>query len=190
MGTPNLCRFGVFPFLGGCGAFTGSCRSGGRYSGLWAVSFVSPHLWVRVRCRRIIRCVMCRLLRGRWRRSSPAVIWLRGLVVLTVRLSVLSSKLWGGQPVTDLDAGQVAAVFEELWAGRAPATWNTRRTAVRAFASWCGGPVAFSRGSAGRRRATSTADGQHPGHPGGGPRGPVAPPDGVFAGENVVADAV
>ena len=44
----------------------------------------------------------------------------------------------GGQPVTDLDADQVAAVFEELWADRAPATWNTRRTAVRAFASWCG----------------------------------------------------
>ena len=44
----------------------------------------------------------------------------------------------GGQPVTDLDAGQVAAVFEELWADRAPATWNTRRTAVQAFASWCG----------------------------------------------------
>ena len=43
-----------------------------------------------------------------------------------------------GCPVTDLDADQVAAVFEELWAGRAPATWNTRRVAVQAFASWCG----------------------------------------------------
>ena len=43
----------------------------------------------------------------------------------------------GGQPVTDLDADQVEAVFEELWADRAPATWNTRRVAVQAFASWC-----------------------------------------------------
>ena len=43
----------------------------------------------------------------------------------------------GGQPVTSLDADQ-AAVFEELWAGRAAATWNTRRVAVQAFASWCG----------------------------------------------------
>ena len=41
-------------------------------------------------------------------------------------------------PVTSLDADQVAAVFEELWAARAPATWNTRRAAIQAFASWCG----------------------------------------------------
>ena len=44
----------------------------------------------------------------------------------------------GDRPVTDLDPQLVAAVFEELWAGRAPATWNTRRTAVQAFAAWCG----------------------------------------------------
>ena len=37
----------------------------------------------------------------------------------------------GGQPVTDLDADQVAVVFAERWAGRA-AAWNTRRTAVQA----------------------------------------------------------
>ena len=42
------------------------------------------------------------------------------------------------RPVTDLHADRVAAVFEELWADRAPATWNTRRVAVQAFASWCG----------------------------------------------------
>ena len=42
------------------------------------------------------------------------------------------------RPVTDLDPGLVAAVFEELWADRAAATWNTRRVAVGAFASWCG----------------------------------------------------
>ena len=42
------------------------------------------------------------------------------------------------RPVTDLCPDRVAAVFEELWAGRAPATWNTRRVAIQAFASWCG----------------------------------------------------
>ena len=49
----------------------------------------------------------------------------------------LVEALGGDRPVTDLDAGEVAAVFEELWAGRAAATWNTRRTAVQAFATWC-----------------------------------------------------
>ena len=115
------------------------CHPGGRYSGLWVVLFVSPRGWVRGRCHRIIRCVMCRLLRGRWRRSSLAVIWLRRLVVLTARLSAPSSRRVGAdRPVTDLDPGLVAAVFEELWADRAPATWNTRRVAVQAFAAWCG----------------------------------------------------
>ena len=42
------------------------------------------------------------------------------------------------RPVTDLYPGLVGAVFEELWADRAAATWNTRRVAVQAFASWCG----------------------------------------------------
>lgn len=45
--------------------------------------------------------------------------------------------LGGDRPVTDLDAGLVAAVFEELWTDRAAATWNTRRVAIRAFATWC-----------------------------------------------------
>ena len=86
-----------------------------------------------------IRCVICRLWGGRWRRSSPAVIWFRGLVVLTVRPSAPSSKRWvADRSVTSLDADRVAAVFEELWADRAPATWNTRRVAIQAFASWCG----------------------------------------------------
>ena len=43
------------------------------------------------------------------------------------------------RPVTDLDPGLVAAVFAERWDGCAPATWNTRRVAVQAFAAWCGG---------------------------------------------------
>ena len=93
---PDLRKVGGSPILGvvEAGQFTGLCHMGGRYSGLWVVSFVSPHLWVRGRCHRIIRCVMCRLWRGRWRRSSPAVIWLRRLVVLTARPSVLSSRRW------------------------------------------------------------------------------------------------
>ena len=67
------------------------------------------------------------------------MIWLLGLVVLTVRPSALSSNPWAltvrSPPFV---ADRVAAVFEELWADRAPATWNTRRVAVQAFASWCG----------------------------------------------------
>ena len=53
-------------------------------------------------------------------------------------LGPLVDAVGSDRPVTSLDADRVAAVFEELWAGRAPATWNTRRVAVQAFASWCG----------------------------------------------------
>ena len=53
-------------------------------------------------------------------------------------LGPLVEAVGADRPVTDLHAGQVAAVFEELWADRAPATWNTRRVAVQAFVSWCG----------------------------------------------------
>ena len=42
------------------------------------------------------------------------------------------------RPVTDLDPDRVAAVFAERWDGCAPATWNTRRVALLAFATWCG----------------------------------------------------
>ena len=41
------------------------------------------------------------------------------------------------RPVTDLDPDLVAAVFTARWDGCAPATWNTRRVAVQAFATWC-----------------------------------------------------
>ena len=44
----------------------------------------------------------------------------------------------GDRPVTDLDADQVAALFVDRWARCAPATWNTRRVAVEAFAVRCG----------------------------------------------------
>ena len=53
-------------------------------------------------------------------------------------LTPLVETVGSDRPVTDLDADRVAAVFAELWAGRAPAMWNTRRVAVQAFASWCG----------------------------------------------------
>ena len=53
-------------------------------------------------------------------------------------LDPLVQALDGDRPVTDLQADQVAALFAERWARCAPATWNTRRTAVQAFASWCG----------------------------------------------------
>ena len=53
-------------------------------------------------------------------------------------LGPLVEALGGDRPVTALYPGLVAAVFEELWAGRAAATWNTRRVAVGAFVAWCG----------------------------------------------------
>ena len=53
-------------------------------------------------------------------------------------LGPLVEAVGADRPVTALYPGRVAAVFEELWAGRAAATWNTRRTAVQAFVSWCG----------------------------------------------------
>ena len=67
----------------------------------------------------------------------------RGLAAATCRtyrqaLTPLVEAVGADRPVTDLDADRVAAVFAELWADRAPATWNTRRVAVGAFASWCG----------------------------------------------------
>ena len=53
-------------------------------------------------------------------------------------LDPLVEALGGAQPVTALDADRVAAVFVDRWDGCAPATWNTRRVAVKAFATWCG----------------------------------------------------
>ena len=49
-------------------------------------------------------------------------------------LDPLVEALDGDCPVTDLDP----AVFAERWDGCAPATWNTRRVALQAFAAWCG----------------------------------------------------
>ena len=162
MGAPGPLQGRGFSHSWGCRgrAFTGLCHTGGRYSGLWVVLFVSPYLWVRGRCRGIIRRVMCRLLLGRWRRSSLAVIWLRRLVVLTARPSVLSSEAVGAdRPVTDLDPGLVAAVFAERWDGCATATWNTRagRDPGVRFVVW--GAVASGRRSAGGGGSTSAADG-------------------------------
>ena len=50
---PDLCKVGGSPILGVVEAGHLPCR---------VVRF--PPLWVRVRCRRFIRCVMCRLLGG------------------------------------------------------------------------------------------------------------------------------
>ena len=52
-------------------------------------------------------------------------------------LGPLVEAVGGDRPVTDLDPRLVAAVFAQRWDGCAPATWNTRRVAVQAFASWC-----------------------------------------------------
>ena len=72
-------------------------------------------------------------------------------------LDPLVEALDGDRPVTDLDADHVAAVFAERWDGCAPATWNTRRVALQAFATWCGDrwPLAeeLLAGVAPRRRA-------------------------------------
>ena len=86
----------------------------------------------------MIRCVMCRPCPGLWRRSSRSLIW-PPTTCRTYRqaLGHLVEAVGGDRLVTDLDAGRVAAVFAERWDGCAPATWNTRRVAVRAFATWC-----------------------------------------------------
>ena len=74
---PDLCKVGGSPISWGCRgrAFTVPCCSfpptGGSGSGVTGSSGVS--------------CAVC--CGARWRRSSPAVIWLLGLVVLTVRPS-------------------------------------------------------------------------------------------------------
>ena len=52
-------------------------------------------------------------------------------------LDPLAEAAGGDRPVTDLDPQLIAAVFTRRWDGCTPATWNTRRTAVQAFASWC-----------------------------------------------------
>ena len=89
---------GVLPFLGvvEAGHLPGSVTLVGDTRGYGSCRSFPPTRSVRVRsrCRRFVRCVMCRLWPGRWRRSSPAVIWLLRLVVLTARPSVLLSKLW------------------------------------------------------------------------------------------------
>ena len=41
----------------------------------------------------------------------------------------------GDRPTSGLDPELVAAVFAERWDGCSAATWNTRRTAVQAFAT-------------------------------------------------------
>ena len=126
---PDLCKVGGSPISWGCRSraftvpccsFPPTCGSGSGVTGS-------------------IRCVMCRLLAG----AVEAFFAGRDLAAGTCRtyrqaLTPLVETVGSDRPVTDLHADRVAAVFAELWAGRAPATWNTRRVAVQAFASWCG----------------------------------------------------
>ena len=100
---------------------------------------VSPYLWVRVRCYRIHPVCHVPSVAG----AVEAFFAGRDLASATCRtyrqaLGPLVETVGADRPVTDLHADRVAAVFAELWADRAPATWNTRRVAVQAFASWCG----------------------------------------------------
>ena len=52
-------------------------------------------------------------------------------------LEPLVEAVGASQPLAALTPDAVAAVFTGRWGGCAPATWNTRRAAVRAFVSWC-----------------------------------------------------
>ena len=82
---------------------------------------------------------MCRPWRGRWRPSSLTVTWRRRpRRAYRKALDPLVEAVGGDQLVTELDPQLVAAVFADRWARCAPATWNTRRVAVQAFATWCG----------------------------------------------------
>ena len=150
---PDLCKVGGSPISWGCRsrAFTVPCHPGGRYSGLWVVLLVSPRGWVRVRRRRVHPVCHVPPVAG----AVEAFFAGRDLASGTCRtyrqaLGPLVEAVGSDRPVTDLCPDQVAAVFEELWADRAPATWNTRRgrhPGVR-FVVW--GPVAPGRRSAGR----------------------------------------
>ena len=101
--------------------------------------FVSPHLWVRVRCYRIRPVCHVPSVAGAveafFAGRDPGF---GDLSYLPPGPRPLVETVGADRPVTDLHADRVAAVFAELWADRAPATWNTRRVAVQAFASWCG----------------------------------------------------
>ena len=57
--------------------------------------------------------------------------------VYRAALDPLVAAVGAGQPLAALTPAAVAGVFTGRWGGAAPATWNTRRAAVRAFVSWC-----------------------------------------------------
>ena len=52
-------------------------------------------------------------------------------------LEPLVEAVGADQPLAALTPDAVAGVFIIRWGDAAPATWNTRRAAVRAFVSWC-----------------------------------------------------
>ena len=57
--------------------------------------------------------------------------------VYRAALDPLVEAVGADQPLAALTPAAVAGVFTDRWGGAAPATWNTRRAAVRAFVSWC-----------------------------------------------------
>ena len=52
-------------------------------------------------------------------------------------LRPLVGTVGASQPLAALTPSAVAEVFTDRWSDTAPATWNIRRAAVRAFVSWC-----------------------------------------------------
>ena len=125
---PDLCKVGGSPILGVVEAGHLPCRVVGFPPpvGPGPVSPVHP---------------VCHVPSVGW--AVEAFFAGRDLAAGTCRtyrqaLGPLVEAVGADRPVTDLHADRVAAVFAELWADRAPATWNTRRVAVQAFASWCG----------------------------------------------------
>ena len=52
-------------------------------------------------------------------------------------LEPLVDAVGADQPLAAVTPAVVSELFTERWAGRAAATWNVRRAAVRAFVSWC-----------------------------------------------------
>ena len=134
-GSPRTsARSGVLPFLGvvESRAFTVLCHTGGRYSGYGSCRSFPP---TRASSGPDPDHPVCHVpsVAG----AVEAFFAGRDLAAATCRTyrqaSAPSSETVGAdRPVTDLHPDQVAAVFAELWADRAPATWNTRRVAVQA----------------------------------------------------------
>ena len=95
--------------------------------------------------------------------------------VYRAALDPLVEAVGADQPLAALTPAAVAGVFTDRWGDAAAATWNTRRAAVRAFASWCADPLAARRGPARFGRSPPPAHRPHPSGPLPGSRRVVAP---------------